>query len=317
MKYRLCHTTTYAYESTVSHSRHLVRKRPRALPQQAVLRSILQTEPRATWSQPSRDYFANEVDTIELGEPHDHFVVTATSEVAVNAAPLDSSAPPLVVSWEEVALRLPKDPSCFRAREMLFDSPMIRRSSTLADLARQAFTPGRPLLEATLALNHLINKTFVYDPSATDVATPLEQVMRHKRGVCQDFAHVAIGALRSIGLAARYVSGYLETLPPPGKPRLVGADASHAWLALFVPDEGWVAIDPTNNSVPSEQHIVVAWGRDFGDVSPLRGVVLGGGRHTVTVGVDVERQPEPGSAGGSIAPRSVFPEAPQGPRVPR
>lgn len=289
MKYRLTHITSYEYESSVSHGRHVIRKRPRNLVSQTIRQSSLHTEPRPAWYLSSKDYFGNEMDTIELLEPHDTLVVRAFSEIEVGPRPLDEGLPLFQRPWEEVGERVRVDPACFQAREMLFDSPLVRRSSKLLEFARPAFAPGRPLLDAIIAFNRLIHEKFVYDPTATEVATPLDVVLRERRGVCQDFAHVAVGALRSLGLAARYVSGYLETTPPPGRPRLVGADASHAWASVFFPDEGWVAFDPTNNVLPGEQHIVAAWGRDFSDVSPLRGVVLGGGRHTVRVGVDVER----------------------------
>jgi len=273
-----------------------------------MLRASLQTEPRPTWSLAARDYFLNDIDTVEVGDPHDQFSVTALSEVEVLPAAIELSSPALVVPWDQVATRLLQDPDCYRPREMAYDSPMVERSAALARLGHEVFTPGRPLFDAVLALNHLIYSTFDYDPSTTDVATPLAKVLGQRSGVCQDFAHVAVGALRSLGLAARYVSGYLETLPPPGKPRLIGADASHAWAAVFVPGEGWIGFDPTNNSLPREQHIVVAWGRDFSDVSPLRGVVLGGGRHNVSVGVDVERLVD-GEAGrrSDRAPQSLPP----------
>lgn len=152
-----------------------------------------------------------------------------------------------------------------------------------------SFPNGRPMLDAVLELNDCVHSDFSYEPASTDVSTPLAQVMRERRGVCQDFAHVMVGCLRSIGLAARYVSGYLETVPPPGQPRLVGSDASHAWVAAFVPGLGWLDMDPTNALLPNLSHVTVAHGRDFSDVSPLKGVVLGGGRHSVKVGVDVQR----------------------------
>lgn len=289
MKYRLTHETTYEYESLVSHSRHVIRKRPRNLIQQSIVRSSVQTEPRASWVSTTRDYFQNDIDTVEVIEPHDRFVVKALSELEVLSKAPDASTPGLQKSWEWVSDQLNRDPASFPAREMLYDSPLIQRNSTLHAYAKPSFAPRRPLIEAIVDLNARIHRDFAYDPNATDIATPLDEVMTQRRGVCQDFAHVAVGALRSMGLAARYVSGYLETLPPPGKPRLVGADASHAWASVYFPEEGWVSFDPTNNVLPNEQHIVLAWGRDFSDVSPLRGVVLGGGRHTVRVGVDVMR----------------------------
>lgn len=289
MKYRLTHTTTYEYDCLVSHGRHVIRKRPRNLVHQSIVRTSLQTEPRPSWATSTRDYFQNDVDTVEVIEPHDRFVVKALSELEVLSRPLDLSSPGLRKPWESIREQLERDPTAFPAREMMFDSPLIRRTSALLKYATPSFPSGRPLIEAIVDLNARIHRDFAYDPHATDIATPLDQVMAQRRGVCQDFAHVAVGALRAMGLAGRYVSGYLETMPPPGTPRLVGADASHAWASVYFPDEGWIAFDPTNNLLPSEQHIVVAWGRDFSDVSPLRGVVLGGGRHTVSVGVDVVR----------------------------
>jgi transglutaminase-like putative cysteine protease len=155
-----------------------------------------------------------------------------------------------------------------------------------------SFPAGRPLLEAVTELMDRIHTDFRFDAQATTVATPLADVMRLRRGVCQDFSQLGVGCLRSVGLAARYVSGYIETLPPPGAPRLVGADASHAWLSVYCPGNGWIDLDPTNNVLPGDQHITLGWGRDFGDVSPLRGVMLGGGGHQLTVAVDVLRVEE-------------------------
>jgi transglutaminase-like putative cysteine protease len=292
MKYRVCHTTTYDYESPVMHGRHVVRKRPRPMVFQEILQSSLSVSPTPVWTNQSSDYFGNFVDVVEVIEPHDRLVVTATSDINLGPRLIDAGLPLFQSSWESVRDRLLSDPSCYEAREMLLDSPLVRRHPKLLEFAQPTFTPRRPMLEAIQAFNARIYEEFTYDPGFSDIATPLGQVLREKRGVCQDFAHVAVGALRSLGLAARYVSGYLETRPPPGQPRLVGADASHAWASAYVPDYGWVAFDPTNNVLPSERHIVVAWGRDFNEVSPLRGVVHGGGSHTVRVSVDVEPRPE-------------------------
>jgi transglutaminase-like putative cysteine protease len=173
--------------------------------------------------------------------------------------------------------------------EFRLESPFVPLADDLADYAWECFTPGRPILDAAVDLTHRIHSEFQFDPDFTTVATPVSEVFRHKRGVCQDFAHLMLSCLRSIGLAARYVSGYLETDPPPGQPRLEGADASHAWVSLHVPGMGWFDFDPTNNCRPSGKHIVVAVGRDYGDVTPLKGVILGGGTHRLTVSVDVRR----------------------------
>ena len=167
------------------------------------------------------------------------------------------------------------------------------------EYAAPSFPLGRPLLEAMADLNRRIHQEFTYDPHFTTVATPLNQVLTEQRGVCQDFAHLAMACLRAWGLAARYVSGYLETLPPPGQPRLIGADASHAWLAVYVPGVGWAEFDPTNDCMPGEQHITLAWGRDYGDVAPLKGVMTGGGSHSLEVSVDVAPQPAEETESGS------------------
>lgn len=291
MKYRISHTTSYDYETPVLHGRHLIRKRPRALSFQKVIQSSLGVEPAPVWSNNSTDYFGNFVDTVEVLEPHDRLVVTARSEIEIGPRPVDTSLPLFERGWESVRDRIQTDPGCFSVREMCQNSPLVLRHPRLVEFGKKTFTPTRPLLDAVIEFNERIFDEFTYDPTFSDVATPLSRVLAEKRGVCQDFAHIAVGVLRSLGLAARYVSGYLETRPPQGQPRLVGADASHAWASVFIPDFGWIAFDPTNNVLPGERHVVVAWGRDFSDVSPLRGVVHGGGAHSVRVAVDVEALP--------------------------
>ena len=170
----------------------------------------------------------------------------------------------------------------------MFDSPYVSRTiEGLREFARPSFAPGRPLLEAVADLTHRIFTDLVYDTAATETSTPLREVVRQRRGVCQDFAHFQIGCLRAMGLPARYVSGYLSTMPPANRPRLVGCDASHAWISTYLPSVGWVDFDPVNDLVPEERHVTVAYGRDYGDVTPVRGVLVGGGRHIVNVSVDV------------------------------
>ena len=178
---------------------------------------------------------------------------------------------------------------------MGLDSPFVAVRPAFREYAEPSFLPGRPLLEAVADLNERIYREFKYDPHFTTVATPLDEVLSERRGVCQDFAHLAIACLRSLGLAARYVSGYILTVPPPGRPRLVGADASHAWLSVFVPGLGWADFDPTNDLLPDLQHVTLAWGRDFSDISPLRGVILGGGEQKIDVRVTVEPIDAPAS----------------------
>ncbi|MGA9565233.1 MAG: transglutaminase family protein [Candidatus Korobacteraceae bacterium] len=203
-----------------------------------------------------------------------------------NATP----SPQQSLSWEEAARSIPNDhsPAGLEAYQFGFESPRIRLRPEFASYARQSFTPGRPMAEALLDLTARIHKDFQFDSRVTTVRTTTEEVFRKRRGVCQDFAHLQIACLRSLNLAARYVSGYLRTYPPPGQPRLVGADASHAWVSAYSPEVGWIDIDPTNNLVPSDGHVTLAWGRDYSDVSPLRGLILGGGAHVLRVAVDME-----------------------------
>jgi transglutaminase-like putative cysteine protease len=213
--------------------------------------------------------------------------VEATSELEVHAPPpSDFSMSP---AWEQVRDSVASDHSDegLEAYQFVFDSKRVAAKPELAGYATESFPPGRPLLEGALELTRRINQDFRFDTKATEVSTPVETFFEKRRGVCQDFSHLQIACMRSIGLPARYVSGYLRTLPPPGRPRLVGADASHAWCSAWSPGAGWVDFDPTNNCVPADGHITVAWGRDYSDVSPVHGVLLGGSEHTLDVGVDV------------------------------
>jgi transglutaminase-like putative cysteine protease len=222
-------------------------------------------------------------------QPHHRLTVTAISEVEVNprALPENTGA---TRPWEQVrdtAIREALEEGQIN-RIYALDSAFVKRAPELADYAAASFPAGRPYLESVHDLMRRIYRDFTYDPHFTEIATPLDEVLKHRRGVCQDFAHLAIGCLRSLDLPARYVSGYLETLPPPGKPKLRGADASHAWFAAYVPGEGWLDFDPTNDKMPEDQHITTAVGRDFGDVTPIKGVLYGGGEHSLHVSVDVE-----------------------------
>lgn len=233
------------------------------------------------------DFFDNRVVYFAVQDIHKQLEVQVKTRVEVQQRPFSESSPAL--PWEETLQRLHQDPDpeIIEARQFVLPSPFIPLTQPLYDYANASFAPGRPVLEAVRALTQRIHQEFTYDPHFTTVATPVSEVLENRRGVCQDFAHFGIGCLRSLGLAARYVSGYLETVPPPGQPRLVGADASHAWFAVYLPGEGWAEFDPTNDCMASEKHITLAWGRDYGDVAPLKGVMSGGGSHTLTVAVDV------------------------------
>ena len=286
MNYEIVHRTVYEYTSEVSVSQHVVHLTPRNLPSQQCLRHELLVEPTPALVTSREDYFGNPTSCFTMAGSHRTLVVTARSEVALY--PRQWPTPDKTPAWERARGSADRTVNLtIEAQEYIYPSTLIPALPALSDYARPSFSAGRPLLEAVLDLTRRIHTDFTFDPKATTVATPLEEVIRKRRGVCQDFAHFQIGCLRALGLPARYVSGYLETLPPPGKTKLVGSDASHAWVQVFVPDHGWVEVDPTNDVMPSDRHIVVAWGRDFEDVSPIRGVISGGDKHTLSVAVDV------------------------------
>jgi transglutaminase-like putative cysteine protease len=287
-RYLVRHVTRYEYEAPVVHAHHVAYLEPRKLDQQKLILSEIRLEPEPLAVIRREDYFGNSADHIEVLATHDLFEVSASSTVEVSALAFDAQDE-TDSAWSNFAEQLRQDPYYLCVREYCFDSPLIRRHAELERYAARTFTKHRPLVSALVELCHRVHEDFTYDPTVTDVSTPLLRVLRYRRGVCQDFAHVMIGCLRSLGLAARYVSGYLETDPPPGSPRLVGTDASHAWASVYVPHHGWLDLDPTNDVLPKERHVTLAYGRDFSDASPLRGVVLGGGAHRLSVSVDVRR----------------------------
>jgi transglutaminase-like putative cysteine protease len=287
MKYRIIHKTTYRYSEPASLSHNELYLRPRESAWQRVHQSQLQVEPSPQYLHQRVDYFGNTASLFVVQQPHDALVMTAESVVQTSppSVPSALASPP----WETVARRLAVHDRAdeLEAFQFVFESPLISISDDVHAYARASFPPQQPVLAGAVDLIKRVFTQFTYDKSATTVDTPVDRVLADRKGVCQDFTHLTIGCLRSLGLAARYVSGYLETQPPPGKPKLVGADASHAWLSLFIPDMGWVDLDPTNNLIPGERHITLAWGRDYGDVSPVKGVVMGGGLHNLSVMVDV------------------------------
>jgi transglutaminase-like putative cysteine protease len=288
MTYRITHKTTYNYKHPVSVGNHAVYLTPRSIPNHRCTWSELRVRPTPVMRSEHTDYFGNSVSLFTVQEPHETLEVEARSDVTI-----DSDAtlwPKHSPAWDRVASSLSTDlnKAGLDAYQFVFESPRVRRGAEFLSYAAVSFTPGRPLAEALLDLTARIHNDFRYDSKATNVRTPTEEVFRKRRGVCQDFAHLQIACLRSLGLAARYVSGYLRTFPVPGRPRLTGADASHAWVSVYCPGAGWLDIDPTNNMVPSRSHVTLAWGRDYGDVSPVRGVILGGRDHTLDVSVDME-----------------------------
>jgi transglutaminase-like putative cysteine protease len=288
MKYQLIHRTQYIYDGSVTVSHHLARLAPRTLPGQRCPWHELEIHPVPVGRSVHVDAFGNATAYFEIEGKHETLEVIARSlvEIAQHRPTDPAMSPP----WETVrdschAERLTpgSDAGTFR-----FASPMVPLHPDFAAYARPDFPPGRPALVAAAALCARIFREFRFDPRATDVSTPVAEVLRKRAGVCQDFAHLMLACLRSLGMPARYVSGYLETAPPPGQARLIGADASHAWVSVFCGETvGWVDLDPTNNLLPGDRHITVAWGRDFSDVSPLRGVTLGAGGQRLEVAVDV------------------------------
>jgi transglutaminase-like putative cysteine protease len=287
-RYHIDHQTTYRYESAVSLSRQQLHLTPRDGARQNCLEHRIEIDPEPTHLHSRVDAFGNPLTQFDIESPHSRLVVRALSTVDVRSR----LTPACDQRWEDAARALAYGavPVQREASRFLFESPYVRVKREFAAYAAPSFAAGRPLLDATFDLMRRIHGEFEFDPEATTVATPVLKILEDKRGVCQDFAHLMLACLRSLGLAARYVSGYLLTQPPPGQPRLVGADASHAWISLYCPNAGggaWIDFDPTNNLLPDTQHITLAWGRDFGDVSPLRGVILGGDAHELDVAVTV------------------------------
>lgn len=287
MRYEITHTTTYEYSHSVSLSHHSLRLHPRNLSFQDCHRHHLHVEPPPSIKRAHEDYHGNTVLFVTMERAHQH--VTFKSVSVVDVSRPNIPAPTETPAWESVRdfCRGPQTGATLEAAEFVFDSPLVRTNDLFAAYALGSFKPGRPVFEGVLDLTRRIHSEFRFDSTATTIATPLEEVFKNKRGVCQDFAQVQIACLRSLGLPARYVSGYLETDPPPGRPRMAGADASHAWVSFYCHGIGWIGVDPTNNVVPTTRHVTVAWGRDFSDVSPVRGIVLGGGKHELHVSVDV------------------------------
>jgi transglutaminase-like putative cysteine protease len=288
MTYRIVHKTAYKYTNPVSCGSHIAYLTPRSLPHHTCTSHELLITPAPTDVIHRSDYFGNPVTFFTIEEPHGELRIESRSRVVID----DRSVtwPAHSPAWDEVARSVAADVSeaGLDAYQFVFESPRVRPGPQFAAYAAQSFWPGRPFTEALLDFTERIYKDFHFDSKATNVRTEPDEVLRLRRGVCQDFAHLQVACLRSIGLPARYVSGYLRTTPPPGQGRLVGADASHAWVSVYCPGSGWLDVDPTNNSIPYQDHVTLSWGRDYGDVSPVRGVILGGRGHKLEVGVDME-----------------------------
>lgn len=286
--YRVVHETSYVYSDKVTSAHQLAHLKPRNTPWQRVEYHTIEIEPSPSERTEGTDYFGNGVVRFVIDTPHDLLRVTAESLVEIDAHAPDAAAasPP----WED-ALATPGvwGPQVdLDLEQYRLASPMVPVLPESGAYARESFIPGRPWLEATLDLTRRIRDEFSYDPKATTVTTQVREVLESRRGVCQDFAHLMLSCLRSLGLPARYVSGYVLNYVPEGKQRLSGADASHAWVAAHCPKLGWVAFDPTNGKLADLEFVTLGWGREFSDISPLSGVVLGGAMQKLTVVVQVQ-----------------------------
>jgi transglutaminase-like putative cysteine protease len=285
--YDVSHRTSYRYSIPVSFSHHVLHLSPRPFTHQTCHRTALSISPTPTVQASTTDYFGNPVTHITLQEQHRELSLHARSVIEVHHT--SRPAPSETRPWDEIYRMLETDVSedALESLQYVFDSPRTRSTVDLRDYAAASFPPGRPVLEGALDLTRRIFEDFDYDDTATTVWTPVDEVFAGRRGVCQDFAHLELACLRALRLPARYVSGYLLTKAPEGKSKLVGADASHAWISVWCPGYGWVDLDPTNNLMVSVDHVAISIGRDYGDVSPVNGVIFGGGAHTVDVAVDV------------------------------
>lgn len=294
VRYRVRHETVYSYGGDVAHSHQLLHLTPRNALRQSCHAHSITLLPQPSIRRDDIDAFGNHVTRLEYDLPHDRLEVLAEAGVEVRAAP--ATEPDQSAEWEAVGGSLafsgrPMQEELLEACRYRMESSYIRIKQAFTDYAADCFLPKRPILAAADALMHKIHREFKYAPGSTTIRTSAIEAFEARLGVCQDFAHIMIGCLRSRGLAARYVSGYLRTLPPPGADAAyVGADASHAWVSVFCPPFGWIDLDPTNDVRVSSDHIIIAWGRDFGDVSPLRGVIVGGGRHRLSVRVSVQAE---------------------------
>ncbi|MES1258277.1 MAG: transglutaminase family protein [Acidobacteriota bacterium] len=282
MKVKTTHTTTYLYSDPVSVCHTEVHLAPRECPHQRLLSHALTIAPEPSFRTSRQDYFGNEITIFSIQEPHETLHITAESEIELQ--PEEPPAGALTPPWEEVLdeMRGGKTDEIFRAAEFTFPSPFVKPGADCEAYGRQSFPPGRPVLEAGLDLCHRIYSDFRYDPRATTIATPVEEVLMKRSGVCQDFAHLMISCARSLGLPARYISGYLRS-----DAKTLGGEASHAWCALFCPGFGWLEFDPTNDVMPAGNHVTIAHGRDYSDVAPVVGVALGGGEQLIHVSVSV------------------------------
>ena len=288
MQYRITHETDFTYAFPVSVGHGQVVLHPRNLPRQRCRINDIAIDPAPSSTNQRVDYFGNHATLYAVQEPHHRMLISSVS--VVDLEPREDESHTSETPWEQVRdqLREPRPNPYWRAVEFRFDSTFVKVQPQLTAYAAESFTDRRPVVDAALELTHRIFTDFRYDPTTTTLSTPVSEVFAQRSGVCQDFAHLQIAMLRGLGLPARYVSGYLRTFRITSDPKLIGADASHAWLSLYVGDGQWMDFDPTNDQIPREHHITIGWGRDYADVSPVKGVIVGGGDQSIDVRVNVE-----------------------------
>lgn len=287
MKYQVIHITDYIYEFPATLCHNLMFQIPQDLEFQKVDKYVCEISPKPSSEVERVDFFGNKYLYFSVERSHKKLTVTSQSLLELSTPSWIYVDPKSTKPWEEVVEWLHTTEAPNDIRQYYLESNHVEFIEGIKEYALKSFTPKRPIMEAMLDLNTRIFKDFAFTPGFTDISTPLQKVFDHKKGVCQDFAHFSLACLRSLGLSARYVSGYIETLPPPGKPKLIGSDASHAWIAIYIPEHGWVEFDATNNLLVNDKHIRVAVGRDFADVTPLKGIVYSGSEQEMKVSVDV------------------------------
>jgi transglutaminase-like putative cysteine protease len=291
MNYTIIHKTTYTYFEPVSLCHNIARLVPRSTDRQYCKNAVVEIFPLPEMLNGYEDFFGNKVIYFSIEKEHRELSVTVTSEIEKIASGEKVSDGAGNLSLEEVKRELlAPSPDSAEFRQYVFETAMTSWNDQIEAYAKLSFRTGRPVFEAAIELMHRIYTDFEYKPGLTTISTPLSIVMQQRKGVCQDFAHFAIACARSVGLAARYVSGYVETISPEGTEKLIGVDASHAWFSIFIPNMGWMDFDPTNNLIPADQHITIGWGRDYADIAPLKGILVSSGQHELAVSVDVKRE---------------------------
>ncbi|MEQ8239288.1 MAG: transglutaminase family protein [Cyclobacteriaceae bacterium] len=287
MSYQVTHITDYIYDNPAKLCHNIMFQIPHDFPFQKVENYAYNIYPEPSFEVQRQDFFDNKYLYFSIERSHKKLTVVSESKITLSRPAWMDVDPSSSQPWEKVAQWLRTTEAKNDIRQFYLASDHVKIIDGVKEYTLESFTPGRPIMEAMIELNSRIFNDFKFTPGFTDISTPLEHVFEHRKGVCQDFAHFGLSCVRSIGLAARYMSGYIETLPPPGKPKMVGADASHAWMALFIPELDWVEFDATNNLLVSDQHLRVAVGRDFADVTPLKGIVYSSGKQKMNVSVDV------------------------------